>query len=366
MKIIQVCSNYYPDIGGIETHVKEISEALVRRGNDVEVVCTYSSHELPKKDIINGVKVTRLWALAPDGAYYFSPMIYFYLITKEYDVIHAHNYHSFPALFAALAAKKNFVFTAHTFGSNTSFLKNLMHIFYKPFAKYFIINKSKIIISVTKKEMEILRTKFRLSSNRIVYIPLPINIKSTVKRSKGNSSIVKIGSLGRLSEEKNIEFLIFAFKLVKGKFRNCELYIAGDGPLKSKLQEMSKQEKDIHFLGGLNHENALHFLSTLDLFVLPSKFEVSSISSFEAMASGVPVIMTPVGELPLLFEHGKHCLFAKNDDINDIAEKIGTLIENRTLAMELAKNGEMEVRKRDINEIIEQYIVCYNKLIENS
>lgn len=366
MKIIQVCSRYYPEIGGIETHVKELSEALVKRGHDVEVVCSYSSHKLPEKDIINGVKVTRLRAFAPGEEYFFSPAMYFYLKGQDYDVVHAHNYHAFPALFAALATKKNFVFTAHTFGANTSFVKNIMHIFYKQIAKYLIINRSKIIISVTKKEMEILINKFDLSLRRIVYIPLPINIGNAIKRSNCNSSIIKIGSLGRLSEEKNIESLILAFRLVREKFKNCELYIAGDGPLRFRLQEISKHEKDIHFLGGLDHGTALHFLSTLDIFVLPSKFEVSSISSFEAMASGVPVIMTPVGELPLLFENGKDCLFVENDDIYDMAEKIGTLIENKTLANELGRNGQIKVEKRDINRIIQIYIDTYMEPVKNS
>ncbi len=366
MKIIQVCPRYYPNIGGVETHVKEISEMLVYKGFEVEVVCTDPTGKLPKKEILNGVKITRFWAFAPGEAYFFSPAMYFYLKGQDCDVVHAHSYHAFPALFASLATRKNFVFTAHTFGANTSILKNIMHMFYKHIAKYLIINRSKIIISVTKKEMDILINKFNLSLKRIVYIPLPINIGNAIKKSNYNPPIIKIGSLGRLSEEKNIEFLIFAFKLVKEKFRNCELYIAGDGPLKFKLQEISKHEKDIYFVGGLYHENALHFLSTLDIFVLPSKFEVSSISSFEAMASGVPVIMTPVGELPYIFENGKHCLFAEIGDTNDLAEKIGTLIENRTLAMELGKNGQIEVEKRDINRIIQNYIDIYIELAKNS
>lgn len=365
LKIVQVCQRYYPDIGGIETLVQEISEMLVKKGFEVEVVCTDYSGKLPKQEIINGVKVTRFWAFAPNDTFFFSPGIYFYLKDLEYDVIHAHNYHSFPALFAALATRKNFVFTAHTFGKEMSITKTLMYLIYKPVTKYFIINKSKLIVSVTKKEGEILVDRFNLDPSKIVYIPLPINIKNIIKKIDYNSPVIKIGSLGRLSREKNIETLILAFKLVKEKFKNCKLYIAGDGPLKNKLQKISGYDKDIYFTGGLNHSDALRFLSSIDIFVLPSLFEVSSISSFEAMASGVPVIMTPVGELPQIFENGKHCLFVKIGDLNDLAEKIGTLIENRKLAMELGKNGQIEVEKRDINRIIKNYVEAYTELVKN-
>lgn len=359
MKIIQVCPKYHPDIGGVETLVKEISESLASKGFDVEVVCTDSSRKLPRQETINGVKVTRFWSLSPNDSYYIAPQIYTYIKKQKYDVIHAHNYHAFPALFASLAARKNFVFTAHTFGEHTSFIKNLMHMFYKQVAKYFIINKSKIIISVTEREKEILITKFKLQPSKIVYIPLPVNLKNSIKKINYNSRIIKIGYLGRLSAEKNIDKLIFAFKLVKERFNNCELHIAGDGPLESRLQMMAKSDKDIYFTGRLNRSDALRFLSTLDIFVLPSRFEVSSISAFEAMAAGVPAVLTPVGELPRIFQNGKHCLFAKTDDVNDLAEKIGMLIKDNTLAMSLVKNGQSEVEKRDINLIINKYIDTY-------
>ena len=208
--------------------------------------------------------------------------------------------------------------------------------------------------------------KFNLKSSKIITIPLPINISNSIKKTDSNSSIIKIGYLGRLSENKNVDKLIFAFKIVKEKFKTCELHIAGDGPLKNKLQKMSESDKDIYFLGGLTHYESLHFLSTIDIFVLPSKFEVSSISVFESMAAGIPVVITPVGELPQIFENGKHCLFVRIDDSNDLAEKIELLIENKTLAIELAKNGQREVENRDINKIIKKYIDTYMEIIEHS
>ncbi len=50
MKIAQVCPRYYPDIGGVETHVQEISERLVKRGFEVDVVCTDTTGGLRKRE----------------------------------------------------------------------------------------------------------------------------------------------------------------------------------------------------------------------------------------------------------------------------------------------------------------------------
>ena len=103
MKIIMVCPRYHPDIGGVETHVKEISERLVKRGHIVEVVCPDPHGVYPGKDLINGVHITRFRSFAPNDAYFFAPMMVFYLNKCEGSVLHAHGYHAFPALFAAMA-----------------------------------------------------------------------------------------------------------------------------------------------------------------------------------------------------------------------------------------------------------------------
>lgn len=79
MKIAQICPRYSPDIGGVETHVKEISERLVRAGHDVEVITTDPTGRLSKRETINGVKVIRFRSFAPGNAYYFAPQIYYYL-----------------------------------------------------------------------------------------------------------------------------------------------------------------------------------------------------------------------------------------------------------------------------------------------
>lgn len=364
MKIIQVCSKYYPEIGGIETHVKELSEALVKMGHDVEVVCTYSSHKLPEKDIINGVKVTRFWAFAPGEAYYFSPMIYFYLRDQVYDVIHAHNYHSFPALFAALASKKRFIFTPHSSGFQKSFIKRIFYSIYKPFGSH-IFDKADKIISITQKEREMLIENFNMPEDKTIYLPLPINL---IPRSKPKSEkkFINIGFFGRLSPEKDVGTLILAFKIVKKEYNNCNLFISGDGPLRKELENIGKSVEGVHFLGPLFNKNLNDFIEDIDVFVLPSRFEVSPRAVIEAMSRGIPAIATPVGELPQTFKNGENILFSRLNDPCDMAEKILLLLRNRKLADEIGNAGKKIVEEKyDLNKIIYDYIKIYTDEPEN-
>ncbi|MCZ7401423.1 MAG: glycosyltransferase family 4 protein [Candidatus Methanoperedens sp.] len=361
MKIIQVCPTYLPDIGGIATHVKELSEMLVKMGHDVEVVCTDPSQKLPKNEVINGVRVSRFWAFAPGEAYYFSPGMYFYLRSTECDVIHAHNYHSFQALFAALAGKKKFIFTPHTFGFSRSLFRNFLHKLYRPIGSY-IFDSADTVISTAQFERNWLSQTFRISDSKLIYIPLPINPARTIV-NRQTSGVKRIGYFGRLSIEKNLKVLISAFKLLRTKKSDIELFIAGDGPIRNELEESAKGIEGVAFLGRLPQSELESFIQTLDIFVLPSIFEVSPRAVIEAMSRNIPVVTTPVGELPQVFEHGKHCMFIKIDDPVDTAEKIMLLMEDRQLAEKIAQAGRVLVEERyDIKKVILEYLRIYGAI----
>jgi glycosyltransferase involved in cell wall biosynthesis len=127
--------------------------------------------------------------------------------------------------------------------------------------------------------------------------------------------------------------------------------------------EFGKSLKDVRFPGRLSEKDLNIFLEDIDIFVLPSRFEVSPRSIIEAMSKGIPVVSTPVGELPVVFEHGKHCMFVKIDDPVDTAEKIMQLIENKELAEKIAAAGRELVNERyDMNRVILEYLRIYGAI----
>jgi len=133
MKILQVSPRYYPDIGGVEEHVRSISERLAQKF-EVSVFTTDPSGKLLKEEMINGVRVKRFRSWAPGEAYYFSAALKKHLAkhSDSFDIVHAHNYGALPALYAAQTKGKNkFVFTPHYIGGGGTFFRNLLHIPYK-------------------------------------------------------------------------------------------------------------------------------------------------------------------------------------------------------------------------------------------
>jgi glycogen synthase len=133
MKILQVSACYYPSIGGLQEHVRNISEQL-SKSHDVTVSTTDSSGKLPREETVNNVKVLRFKSWAPQQSYYVSLELQKYLkqYSSEFDIVHAHCYHSFVPLYAAQGKGKNrFVFTSHYHGTGHTFFRSLFHMPYK-------------------------------------------------------------------------------------------------------------------------------------------------------------------------------------------------------------------------------------------
>ena len=92
---------------------------------------------------------------------------------------------------------------------------------------------------------------------------------------------------------------------------SAQLILAGDGSLKKSMQNFVGQhglEKNVFFAGTLNQDQVARWQNAADVFVLSSAFEGMALSMIEALAAGVPVVTTKVGEAPRVItkpEHGR-------------------------------------------------------------
>lgn len=104
-----------------------------------------------------------------------------------------------------------------------------------------------------------------------------------------------LGFIGRLTDQKGVEVLLNAMPIVLDEYPHCVLLIAGDGPLKQSLQNLTHKlgiEQSVRFLGF--YRDVPGFLAAVDLLVVPSLFEPLGIVSIEGMAAGKPVVASRV------------------------------------------------------------------------
>ena len=156
-----------------------------------------------------------------------------------------------------------------------------------------------------------------------------------------NNEKIKILFAGRLIKDKGILLLINAFEELVKKYRNVELLIAGDGPLK----ETMSSNKNINYLGNLSHEDIMKLYSKVDIFVNPSYSEGLPTSILEAGLMKCSIIATPVGGTVEIIEDSVSGLFC-DTTVDSIKQKLEVLINNEDLRHRMQENIHMQILEK--------------------
>jgi len=167
---------------------------------------------------------------------------------------------------------------------------------------------------------------------------------------------VRIGFLGSLAWWQGVDILAEAVAIVKERLPNVELFIVGDGSMREKVAKICEKYKIKCIVTGfVPHEDALKYLRSFDVLVLPRRRTSATESNIpikvvEAWALGVPVIVTSHKVFRSVCKGGQDVLFVEPDP-EDVAEKILLLASNRELKEKLACNGQAFARNFDYDEI---------------
>ncbi|MDL1876475.1 glycosyltransferase family 4 protein [Cytophagia bacterium CHB2] len=115
-------------------------------------------------------------------------------------------------------------------------------------------------------------------------------------------------------------------------------------------------DHDAEYLGVVSGEAKTRAFAEADVFVLPSYTEGFSMSVLEAMAHGLPVVVTPVGALPEVVVEGTNGIFVQPGNSDDLAEKLDMLVRDRTKARAMgAYNAKYAAERFDITCVARQF-----------
>ena len=293
MKILHVCPRYYPSIGGVEEHVRNLCERLARK-HYVEVYTTDPSGKLSNLETINRVKVSRFRSFAPNEAYFFSSTLKKRLTTTsgDFDIVHAHNYGAFPAFYAAQGKAQNRLFlTPHYHGTGHTLLRSLLHVPYRNFWGKSIFEKADVIVCVSKYEMGLIKKNFREFGEKMVLVPNGLNLGEFRNLERSKKKTRNILTVCRLESYKGVQYLIQVLPILS---ENVSLQVVGKGPYKPNLIELVRKKKlddRVEFFEDLPRGELLQKYVDADVFVLLSEHESYGISIAEALTAGTPCIV---------------------------------------------------------------------------
>jgi glycosyltransferase involved in cell wall biosynthesis len=176
----------------------------------------------------------------------------------------------------------------------------------------------------------------------------------------GPSDLV-VGSVGRLSKEKNFSMLLNAIPRVIAQKPEARFLIIGEGPLRDDLRSQAERlglTPAVIFAGARSDVDALYPL--MDLFVLPSLGEGLPLVILEAMASGVPVLATDVGGSRELVLPGRTGWLTPSEDPIALAESILAALADPQERINLARAANEDVTARfSVDRIAAEYAALY-------
>lgn len=173
-----------------------------------------------------------------------------------------------------------------------------------------------------------------------------------------------LASIGRLDEQKGNKYLIqAAAKLIK-EIPNTYFLIVGDGPLMDDLKKQSEDQGTSHniiFTGYLDEIPQVQ--SAIDVQVFPSLWEGTTLTIFEAMAIGVPVVSTDADGLAEIVKDGENALVVKPGDAEALFQAMRKICQDDNLRQQLAKASYAGRTQYDIQNTVNQLQDLYRELI---
>jgi glycosyltransferase involved in cell wall biosynthesis len=316
-------NTYLPHVGGVARSVDTLCSGLRRRGHKVLVIApTFKGHE---EDTPGVMRVPALKHMGNSD--YSMPIPLSRSIQDEIDafgpdIVHSH--HPFllghTALRVAATCGVPLVYTYHTrydiyvrqFVDSQRLWPDLVRNLANGYA-----NLADAIIAPSQSMKDLLlRQEVR---SPISVIPTGID---TERFAKGNCAgnhkrpgltkeDVVVGHLGRLTAEKNLDFLFAAAVRFLEENPKAQFIFAGDGPMRAEMT--ARLDKDpvrprMHFLGPKEGDDVVAFYSAIDVFAFASRSETQGLVVAEALASGVPVVALDASGVRDALRHCASCV----------------------------------------------------------
>lgn len=362
---------YTPFIGGAEVAIKEISSRV--SDTEFDMVTLRFDRSLSRVEKIENVTVYRLGFGSTNPTMtdlvkfplvlnkYLFPFLGFWKALSlhrknRYDAIWAMmaNYAGFAALFFKIIHPSTpFLLTLQE-GDPIEYIKKRVGFLYPLFQRIFIrANVVQVIshyLGAWARNMSFTGT--------LEVIPNGVDIthftqetskteleerKSKLQKKPGDIFLI---TTSRLVKKNAVDDVIKALPLLP---ENVKFVVLGIGPDEMMLKNLAKElhvEKRVLFLGQINHESMPKYLYCSDIFIRPSLSEGMGNSFIEAMATGLPVIATPVGGIVDFLKNEETGLFCKVRNPKSIADAVSQLVSNNDLKNNIVNNAKKLVKEK--------------------
>ncbi|KAJ8660306.1 hypothetical protein O0I10_003763 [Lichtheimia ornata] len=315
---------FYPNMGGVESHLYHLSEQLIRRGHKVVIVTHAYGNRTGVRYLTNGLKVYYVPTMVIHAEatlptiYGCFPLLRNIWIREKIDIIHGHGAFSALCHEAILHGKTmgyKVCFTDHSlfgFADASSILTNKL-------LKFTLSDVDHVIcVSHTSKENTVLRAA--LSPRNVSVIPNAVVASQFMPDpSAPDPNWITIVVISRLVYRKGMDLLVAIIPRICAMHKNVRFIIGGDGPKRIDLEQMREKHllhDRVELLGPIKHHEVRNVLIQGNIFLNTSLTEAFCIAIVEAACAGLFVVSTKVGGVPeVLPSHMINYAMPEEDDL---------------------------------------------------
>jgi rhamnosyl/mannosyltransferase len=356
MRILQLGKYYFPYMGGIETHLKELCQSLRGSANIEVLVCAQGRYS---REEVAGIDVTRVTSLGRLASTEICPGLVTELSERSYDILHLHAPNPM-AMLAYLAARKprthRLVVTHHSDTIRQVFLRRAFQPIFER-----VMRRADAVVATTRRYLE---SSHELRPYRAKAVVVPYGIDTRSFGSPDRDKVQEIRkvydsrlvlAVGRLIYYKGFDVLIRAMTSV-----DATVLVIGGGPLRPDLERLAGSlglENRVRFLGDLHNDQIRPYYAAADVFVLPSiaRSEAFGIVQIEAMAAGLPVINTDLDSgVPEVSLNQKTGFTVAPGDPGALAVAINHLLSDASLRESLGQEGQRRAAREFDTEMMSQ------------
>lgn len=352
-------------VAGMEMVVANLVRGLSARGHEVGVTCIIEegpvAHELQSEG--HRVRVVAAPGLRTN---LFPKRLAAWLRTVRPDVVHVHSGAWLKGVTAGrMSGAPALVYTLHgVYPSEPWYLPWLCRAAARRTHQGVAVSEAlrEYLVRTGLPRQHIAVVPNGIDTDRFAPAAAPGLLRRTLRVPEGG---VLIGNVARFHPVKNHALLLDAFALLKSRVSGAVLVLAGDGYLRPSMERRAVDlgiAQDVRFLGLVPDPAQLY--KELDVFVLSSVLEGTSISALEAMASGACVVATNVGGTPYLLKGGECGVLVDAGDAAALATALEQILRDPGRRLRLTTAARDWVASRySIDTMVSGYEEIYNTLL---
>ena len=394
-EIMNICiltkSTLAHQMGGMEVHSQALGELAVNRGHSVTVITTRHPEGLEYEEK-NGIffyylSKTRIARYSKSWWKESRKKILQLHETNKFDVIWAESFSGYyytwktksvinvPIIsiiqgggiidhikseWGSLSSWKEF------FNFVVKYLPESIFLYLPLFWK--TLKYSDAIVAVSKETAEVIQREFNVERQKVYIVHNSVdtnmfkpdeNRRKVIRERyaiKNGTKIILMA--GVVHKQKGMHLGIEAFAQIKKRFTDVKMLIVGSGPQLESLKKLAKDldiAEDIYFCGLIPNKETPYYYNTSDLYLNPTlRVEGLAIATVEAMACGLPAVISRIGGTDSTIEDGKSGFFVEPENVESLVEKSNEILNNPELAKEMGEKArEKAVREFSQEKMIE-------------